>query len=391
MKPFKLGELPDHDRPLPNWLQIKNEQQGKVDISTNTADELVSMSNEAFNELIGNDKIDNDILLVFLTTLDDGELQRFYRYLDDTVRPGNDPQASSPRKNFEAALAQVREAGNVEQLAKQRATLETPMNIRFAKSLYGQTTRLRSELESRYFDYENGAEKQIEGHLNMALFEEMKYIPTHYEQTLDFMRDRYLNPTDERCRRFADHLCDRFGYLIYGLYRLNHHSQITEAEPGADSLAWFVATFLQERGLDISELEEKAPLTYYVASVYHAIADQDEDLYLGALVRVTLELLSYYPLNSDAAEYALVETMKSVALKQVSPENAQSFLNLFTTLPHLYDRLNYQTLMRLKETINQTLAQYKPHENKVFAEHNLSTLVMLDYLIDMEDLYSQDG
>jgi hypothetical protein len=101
--------------------------------------------------------------------------------------------------------------------------------------------------------------------------------------------------------------------------------------------------------------------------------------------------LSYYPVNAQAAEYALIECMKSVALKTVSPENARTFLNLFHTLPHLYDRLNFATLMRLKERINHAISEYKPHENRVFKENDLHTIVLLNYLIDMEDLFVQES
>ena len=79
--------------------------------------------------------------------------------------------------------------------------------------------------------------------------------------------------------------------------------------------------------------------------------------------------------------------MKIVALKEISVDNANRFLDIFIELPKLYDILSYSKIMELKETINIILANDKPQDNKVFDEDGVkSKLILLNYLVDMEDV-----
>jgi hypothetical protein len=79
--------------------------------------------------------------------------------------------------------------------------------------------------------------------------------------------------------------------------------------------------------------------------------------------------------------------MKSVALKEMSVDNANRFLEIFEELPKHYNKLSYSKIMELKEIINTVLANEKPQDNKVFDEDGVkSKLILLNYLVDMEDL-----
>jgi len=50
--------------------------------------------------------------------------------------------------------------------------------------------------------------------------------------------------------------------------------------------------------------------------------------------------------------------------------------------------LSYDKIYALKELINHTLANHKPQDNKVFEMDGVQNkLVLLNYLVDMEDLY----
>lgn len=380
---LKRGNLPDDDRHVPNWMKIKNDQLDTVDVSANTVDAIVTLSSEEFNEFVSN--AHHEMILVYLSTLSDPELQRFYRYLDDSVSvQGN----SSARAEFENAMKKL-EGAEISDKSKARAMLELPLSIAYGKTLYHNTLRFRSDIAKNYFDYESDdIFKFYEGNLTKVLYKEMKYIPTSFEQILGHYRDKAYDANDERHRQFTDHLVKRFGYIIYAIYKLNFLSQLTNAAPDDNAFAWFVEAFMQNKPLDISGLEEKDPLAYYIGTLYDAIGNQDDDLYLAALIRVTVELFRYYPLHKEACEYALVEMMKSVALKEVSINNANSFISFFEVLPSFYDKLDFDTIYALKEKINHTLAEYKPQDNKVFGEEGVKTkMVLLNYLVDMEDLW----
>ena len=81
---LKRGNLPDDTRDVPNWLKIKNRQFKNVNVSSNTVDSLVALSSPEFNEFVSS--ADTDMLLVYLSTLSDTQIQKFYQYLDDIVK-----------------------------------------------------------------------------------------------------------------------------------------------------------------------------------------------------------------------------------------------------------------------------------------------------------------
>jgi hypothetical protein len=104
------------------------------------------------------------------------------------------------------------------------------------------------------------------------------------------------------------------------------------------------------------------------------------------------ELMKFYPYLSESFLYALQELMKSVALKEMSVDNANRFLEIFEELPKVYSKLSYSKIMELKEMINVILANDKPQDNSIFDEDGVkSKIILLNYLIDMEDLYYESG
>jgi hypothetical protein len=384
---LKRGNLPGDDRPVPNWMKIKNDQLEDVSISHNSVDELVALSSGEFNEFAAT--VNHEMLFAYLCTMSKQEMARFFTYLDDVVKLEN---GESAREQFERFM-QRDESVSISDKAKARATLETPLMIRQSRYIYRKSAEFKAAIAERYFAYDAEDDfKVYEGYLVKTLWGEMKYVPSYFEQILDQYRDQFYDPADEKHRRFAEHLVDRFGYLIYALYKLNFVSQVTEAAPVDCSFAWFVETFMRERGIDISKLEEKDPLTYYVATLYDAIAEQDDDRYLGALIRATATLFEYYPLHREACEYAMAEMMKSVAYKTVSLNNANSFLSFFEALPSKYDHLSYDTIYELKARINGILANEKPQDNKVFDDRGVkSKMILLNYLVDLEDLWRNEA
>ncbi len=73
-------------------------------------------------------------------------------------------------------------------------------------------------------------------------------------------------------------------------------------------------------------------------------------------------------------------------------ENAKAFIDFFGELPRFYEVLNYNNIYELKELIVYTLANSKPQDNEIFDKEEVKNrIILMNYLIDMEDLYYESG
>ena len=382
---LKRGNLPDDDRVVPNWLKIKNEQFEDVDFSNNRADDIVQLSSEEFNEFVSILIKDNyeGMLLTYITTLDEIELQRFYTYLEG-VKLDESMDAPNAKEQFQSAIQNVN-SDEITDTQKARATLEIPLYVNYAKAMYHKTLEFKAYISQGYYNYEAEDEfKVIEGYIVKILWENMSYIPDHTEQILDYFKGFY-DESNEDHQKFAKHLAKRFGGLIIAL---NILVQLTQ-ERKDTSLDWFTNTFMvgQDR-LDGFELYKNDKLAFYLTNMFMAICDENDDAYLSSLISCVKCLFEYYPQHDEACHYAMVEMMKSVAMKAVSVKNANRFLAFFEELPRFYEEMSYWKIYHLKELINHTLANYKPQDNKIFDEYGVKhKMVLLNYLVDMEDIY----
>lgn len=91
------GNLPDDDRIVPNWMKIKNEQFENVDLSNNTVDEILKLTNNEFNQLVSSSE--SLFLLVYLSTLSHKELERFYIYADKIILSNESENLESSAKD----------------------------------------------------------------------------------------------------------------------------------------------------------------------------------------------------------------------------------------------------------------------------------------------------
>ena len=380
---LKRGALPDDERVVPNWLKIKNEQFDGVDIANNNVDAIVKLTNEEFQEFVS---ITNQTLIfTYLSTLSDDELQRFYKYTDENVRLQDG--AVSAKEQFVTLLEQfMQQEIPLEQ--KQRATLEIELSINHAKHIYHQAVDFKKFIQEKYYPYkeEQSALYQVEGTMFKTIYsEEMKYIPNYFEQILVFFRDNY-DATNEEHQKIGMHLAKRFGLLINSL-----HVILKYQDEKVEAIEWFLQAFLEDikqvNGHDIINDDE---LISYIMNSFASIVHENDESYIASMIDVVCELTKYYPFNSEVFLYALAELMKSVALKPMNIENANRFLQIFEELPKLYEVLSYDEIMRLKETINHILANNKPQDNEIFDNDEVkSKIILLNYLVDMEDLYSK--
>lgn len=386
------GNLPDDPRVVPNYLKIKNTQYDDVDFLNNTVDELIKLDSEEFNELVVS-QTDNGLLFTWLSTLKTQELQRFYDYNDEVVKLENGAEASS-KEQFENAMASIN-MDEITDTQRARATLEMPLAINYAKEFYSKTITFRMFRTYDYFkEYEDEEDARFEVTLSNIIWNEMKYIPDYFEQVLTLYRDVYYEKSEYHQKIFK-HLAARFGALIA---TLNSIASLTENKQ--DSLNWFTGEMIKNDlvpplKISVSEtkkLQSDKKLINFLTLMYAGICDENEEHYISNLIEVVYTLFEWYPANSDACEYALQEMMKSVAIKNVSVDSANRFLEFFEDLPRFYKVLGYEKIMNLKELINHTLAIYKPLENKVFEQDGVKNkLILLNYKIDMEDLYYEGG
>jgi len=387
---FKRGNLPDDTRTVPNWLRIKNAQFDGVDVSKNRVDEIVKLTSDEFNELVSSS--DNGLLFTYLATLSKKELERFYDYNNRVVKLAEGAEISS-REQFENAMAGV----NMSQMTKEqraRATLEMPLMISFAKNIYHRITDFMEYARADYFDFENETFRMYEGHLSKIMWDEMKYIPDHFEQVIDHFQGFY-DESNEEHKAFFAHLCQRFGLLIATLNRL-----VVMTENRECSLNWFTGKMVEyalvgDAQISLSQsktLTTDKKLINFLTLTFAGICDESDDNYLSNLIHVVETLFEWYPVNRVACEYVMVEMMKSVAIKKVNVENANAFLSFFEELPRFYEVLSFEKIMELKELVNQTLSTYKPQDNEIFESKEVKNkLILLNYFIDMEDLYYDAG
>ncbi len=378
---LKRGNLPDDNRFVPNWLKIKNEQFDDVDISNNDIKGMVTLTNQEFNEFAS--LTPTSLILTYLSTLSSKNLHSFYSYLDDVVKLEDN---TSAREQFEGAM-EIFDIDEISNIQKQRATLELPLYINYSKNIYHQATNFKKNIQAKYYPYnKEDPALQFEGYFFKTIYSEpMKFIADYFEQVLSHFIGFYDKSNYEH-NKIATHLAKRFGLLINSL----HMIQKAQGEE-VESIEWFLGTFLEDikavNGHDIITDDE---LIFYLMNTFSSIVLEDDEAYISSMIDVVNELKKYYPFNSESFLYALDELMKSVALKDVSIDNANRFLKIFEELPKLYDILSYEKIMELKEQINYNISNYKPQDNKVFEIDGVKPkLILLNYLVDMEDLLNE--
>ena len=389
---LKRGNLPDDTRDVPNWLKIKNRQFKNVNVSSNTVDSLVALSSPEFNEFVSS--ADTDMLLVYLSTLSDTQIQKFYQYLDDIVKLEEGTEPKSARMQFENAMLNIHKS-EITKEQRARATLEIPLMINFAKSIYHKIMDFIEYVSQGYYNYDIEDEfKMYEGHFEQIIWGKMNLIPDSFEQVIDHFKNFY-DENNEEHQKFFIHLSKRFGLLIATLSRLVYKTQDRET-----SFNWFVSKMVEYGvvgSVEISISKSKSltteqKLINFLTTTFGGICDESDDNYLSSLICVVETLFEWYPVNREACDYAMVEMMKSVGVKKVNVDNANAFIAFFEELPRFYEVLSYDKIYELKELINYTLTNSAPHKNEIFEQEGVKNkLVLLNYFIDMEDLYYESG
>lgn len=165
---LKRGNLPDDHRIVPNWLKIKNKQFDDVDFSKNSVDEILKLSSDEFNQLVSSSE--TLFLLVYLSTLSEKELEKFYNYTKKIV-------LKNESKNFETPANEVfieaMNSLNIDEITNEqkiRATLEMPMMINFSKNIFHTHNNFTKIIRDNYYDFNHEYFMQYEGYLTKILW-----------------------------------------------------------------------------------------------------------------------------------------------------------------------------------------------------------------------------
>ncbi len=377
----KGGNILDDDEVLLDYVKRKNDQFDGVDFSHNTVDDIITLPKDLFLLLFSD--ASTGLFFTYVNTLSRDELTKFYVYLEEVVQKMPNVEDVDAKTWFEEAikLTQDEEINNVQ---KAKATLEMPQLIHAVKYKYFKTEEYVKFVKSRYYAYTDDADMVYEGTLTKTIYDEpMKYVADYFEQVLTQFQDFY-DETNEEHQAIATHLAKRFGLLCGYLAYI----QMTIEEKHT-ALEWFLDTFTDAiEETDAKDIITNDRLIFELMNTYAGIVNQDDDGYLKGLIAVTNNLFTWYPVNSEACEYAMVEMIKSVALKKVNVENANAFMSFFEELPRFYKVLSFEKKEQLKELINNTIANEDPLSNKIFEKEGVKNkLILLNYTIDMEDLY----
>ena len=379
---LKRGKLPDDDREVPTWLKIKNDLFEDVDFSHNTVDDIITLPKALFLRFYF--ATSTGLFFTYMNTLSHEELERFYDYLLNEVVNMPDIDDVDAKTWFKEAIKLTQDE-EISDSQKAQATLQLPLLIHSVKYSYLQAIDFKKFIQAKYYPYkEDDSALQYEGTLFQTIYsEEMKYIPDYFEQVFTHFRD-YYDAENEEHQKIGTHLARRFGVLSNSLYVVQKAT-----DEKHEGLVWFLQTFIEDiKTVDESDILEDDTLLLYITNTYASIILEDDASYIASLTDVTRELMQYYPYNSKSFLYALKELMKSVALKEMTVANANNFLSIFEELPRFYEVMSYEKVMELKEMINTSLANDKLQDNKVFEEEGVKNkMILLNYLVDMEDLY----
>jgi hypothetical protein len=115
---------------------------------------------------------------------------------------------------------------------------------------------------------------------------------------------------------------------------------------------------------------------------------RDQKAYFETALALTrFVLLGFYPALSHIALNNLYNLMSFMAEYDASPKEADAFLELFEEIPKLYKSLCFESIIKIKYIVIDRLAKTPLKEHPAFALDGVkSKMVLLNYLVDMEDL-----
>ena len=371
---LKRGTLPDDDRDVPIWLQIKNETYKTIPSTKNIIDDIVSLDDDEFMEYI-NKTVNQNILFTALTQANDEELNIFFAFLDK----GQEGLSSQFKNQITKHQEKVQE---MSQKQIDFALMAVSLYPAQAKNTYHQLLRLHQDMNQSNFSKDDEKLFEFEYAMN-SLFWHSTELHQEMKNFISLIKEQYED--DNLKDDFCIHIASKFMPFLASLHQ-TYQGAITKAE---EDLKWFIDEFFNE---DLEVLQDDT-MTHQLILLQHlrleAIFDKKPDEYLDHTITIVRYMMAFYPYLKNSGFYYLDEVMNFVGHKEITVENADAFIEIFEVLPAFYHNTSYENIIEFKEFVNKRLATWKPQDNEIFNDERVTKhkMVLLNYLIDMEDLY----
>jgi len=370
---LKRGNLPDDDRVASNWLKIKNKQFDDVDVSKNNIEDILSLNDSEFKEFLF-ETSNQRVVFLFLSTLCSDDLQKFYTYIEK-FKAGASQDFKENVKIFKNQ--------DIKHHLLADATLRTKLYLLEAKRTFILNVGTYNEMQDALYDSNSKAIMDFEHSFDTIIYGEIKKVRTSFKDNLVKLKTMYKNK--EVDDMFCKHIVYRFGYLMMALNNLVINIEDDEFE-------WFLYPFFDKDSQINSEDTFINQIIYHLTMLFQALSKNDLQEFLSSYIKIIKIQITLYPLYKQSTLINLEDMLKFIGSEEVNIENANTFLELFESIPKIYENTSYENIIDLKDVINKSISTYKPLDNKVFDEDGVKNkLILLSYLVDMEDLYYESG
>jgi len=372
---LKRGNLPDDDRDVPIWLQIKNETYKTIPPIKEIIEDIVSLGDDEFMEFM-NKTINQNVLFAALSTAKDDELEEFYKFLEKGTE-GLPAQFKNYIEDFRAK--------EMDQEQLDFALMVASLYPAEAKKTHHQLIKLHQDMNKSNFSKDDELLFDFEYSMNSVLFHSTDDLDKELKKFISLIKEKYEEGKIKE--EFCKHIASKFAPLLESIDKV----YMSEYETLEYDLKWFLETFVSD---DLEILQDDSILHQLILLQHlrlEAIFNKNQEEYLDHTIAITRYFMAYYPYLKTSGLFYIDELINFVAHKDITAKNANNFMEVFEILPVFYSDTSYENIIEFKEFVNKRLATWKPQENKIFDEDGVKhKMILLNYLVDMEDLYYEN-
>ncbi len=375
---LKRGNLPDDDREVPLWLQIKNKTYKTIPSTKEIVDDIVSLDDDEFMQYI-NKTINQNIFFTALSCAKDKELERLYKFLE------NGQEEEGLTTQFRDQIEDFKNK-DIKKEQLDFALMVVSLYAIEAKNTFSKFARLYIDMNQSNFSKDDESLFQLEYSINALFFHSNYDLYKKIKEFISTIKELYESTkiSDE----FCTHIASKFAPILNSIDR-SFESEYTNLEY---DLKWFIDKFIKDELVILKDESILHQLILLHSARLQSVEEKNPEIYFEHTVTLTRYYLAYSAYLKDNALFYLDEIMDFVAKKEITVDNANAFIEVFEVLPALYEEISYENVMAFKELINRNLATSKPQNNKIFDKEGVKNkLILLNYKIDMEDLYQKSG
>ncbi len=355
-------KIKNKEEKSPLWLKIKKRQYDNFDLSNNSASELISLNNIEFLQLLTHCS-NHYILFIFLLTLKEEELNKFYFYISKIDE--------NMKNEFKKEINKYK---------KTSITDKIKVEASFVTTLYIKEAKKRTIIEEKILNIKNSnnyenklCTSSIENELNDLIFTSKNNLELEAKRILSKLRE--LHTSKKISKNLYEHILKKFSSIFTLLDVKSINNDIKE-----------------EYNFNLSNQKEKINIFNSLLAAKSnrilALYSKNKEEELKANINICFIHFSFYPLYKNEALFFLNEMMNNALKNTMFLKNKKRFLDFFENLPSYYTDCGYRNIMDIKELINNKLRENKLLENNIFKNKELKEiLVLLNYIEDEEYFY----